>query len=62
MHSAVTKFLRFLTPWYSEAEVEHREETTEVVRQRSIRARIKAENVIASYREADERLGRMSGR
>jgi hypothetical protein len=58
----MARVIRWLTPWYSDADAQHREESTEAVRQRSITARKRAESVIADYRAADDRLGRMSGR
>lgn len=58
----MARLIGMFTPWYSEADAERREQCTEDLRQRSIRARINSEQLIASYKAADERLGRMSGR
>lgn len=56
------RLLAMLTPWWSEADALQREVRSEEIRRRSFMARNRAEQVIRNYREADERLGRMSGR
>jgi hypothetical protein len=45
-------------PWYDPAEAIARHRETERIRRRSIAARIRAEQVAASYERADGALGR----
>lgn len=62
MRDVIARLIAMLTPWYHEDDAARREQSTHAVTVRSAEARRSADALIASYRAADARLGRMSGR
>lgn len=48
-------------PWYEPAKERERDRHTEAVRQRSIRARLQSERIIADYEQADAAARRAAG-
>jgi hypothetical protein len=51
--NAVRGAVEAVLPWYDPAEAHHRARETERVRQRSIAARIRVEDVVEQYRRGD---------
>lgn len=62
MRERICAFVARHMPWYDDEAAQQRDDDAEKLRQRSIRARIRAERIQEQYRDADKRLGRMSGR